>query len=1255
MKRYGLIYATFLLLLFTPCITAQTFKEINWDLFSCDTILPYYRCSVKLDDDFSCFDYNAFIEYPEFVRMTDAEIKRYKLDMLVDSLPSWPEITSKVGVSAKNGVLDVSFVPIVFFDGCFQRINSFNLVVNKDVSKASLAREMMTPATRALTRYADSSVLANGKWVKIRVADSGIYKITKSELAKMGFDDLSKVRLFGCGGYMLPETNIGAITDDLHEVPLWRNNGNLLFYANGTIKWKYKSGEFIHEQNCYSQYGYYFLNQTEGEEPMDFPVATALSPAVVTYTTFPEHALYEKEEISLCSYGRVLLDSYDYASGRTKRYDFSLTDIAASRANIAVSFGSNASVASSLGVYLNDKQIGTLSIGTAGSVEKGRIVEDSYVGACDTDENITITLKHNASSGTLNGFLDFIRISYIRKLALRGSFTVFRGMGVSGNANFKIATDNPDIKVWRVTEASEIEEYKGEYFDGFYTVTAPASYSEELVAVDVNGSFPSVEVVGDVPNQNLHSLEPVDMVIIVPSNGFFMTQAERLADMHRNLDSLRVVVVTAEQVYNEFSSGTPDATAYRRFMKMFYDRAENSDDAPKYLLLMGDAFSDNRLITYKNRKQEDYLLGYQSKNSISTTLSYILEDYFGFLDDSEGYEFVSDKVDIGIGRIPAQSVSELTSVVDKIINYAYNKEAGAWQNKIVVLADDGDEKAPNSHMRDAENIASLVSRHFPSFMVHRIYWDDYPVVTLSTGNTYPGVTAAIKKELSEGALIMNYSGHGSSNLLSPEMAWKASDMAECVSPRLPLWVTASCDISPFDLGDGSIGEEAILNPNGGAVAMFTTTRTVYQSENALINQQFMRNVLSKDSDGKVSTIGDAVRKSKVNLISSATDLSVNKLQYVLLGDPALKLNVPEYNVIVDCFNGENSNVGGEANAGGKVIVEGHVENMRGEPVSDFNGVISPVMFDYEQKIVTKNNTDLGTYTYYARKNKLYSGRDSVVNGRFSLTIPVPMDISYSDEEGLLNLYAVTHDKSISAQGVYDNFIVGGTSADISDDKVGPDITLYLNSSSFCDGDEVNSAPCLFVKLSDVDGINTVGSGIGHDIVAIVDNDEAYTFNLNNSFVSSVGDYTSGDIMFPLSSLPAGEHTLMVRAWDLLNNSSVATVNFTVVPDLTPDFIELDATPNPVHRGESLVFMIAHDRPQSEITVTIEVFDFQGKLLWNNTENTICDGTAYTYRWDVSAEGGQPLPTGIYLYRAKISAGGGSVQTKTRKFIVLNNK
>jgi hypothetical protein len=381
---------------------------------------------------------------------------------------------------------------------------------------------------------------------------------------------------------------------------------------------------------------------------------------------------------------------------------------------------------------------------------------------------------------------------------------------------------------------------------------------------------------GEVPNQNLHAIAQADMVIIVPSNGSFLPAAERLADAHRSMDSLTVEVVTAQQVYNEFSSGTPDVTAYRRLMKMLYDRAASEEDAPKYLLLFGDGWYDNRLLTFPGRKQEDYLLCYESLNSVDAIQSYVLEDYMGYLDDNEGGNHLRDKVDLAVGRIPAQSVAAANAVVDKLIAYMQNESAGDWQNRILLLADDGDKNMPNQHMKDADVIASVFEEEYKSYILDRIYWDDYTIEVSATGKRYPAVTQDIYSRLSKGALIVNYSGHGSSNLLSHEMVWKASDMAAVKSPRMPFWVTASCDIGPFDMGDNSVAESAIMNGDGAAIGLLTTTRTVMQSYNSVINKEFSKQLMQPVSTGEIIAVGDAVRTAKNNVIALGESLLTEK-------------------------------------------------------------------------------------------------------------------------------------------------------------------------------------------------------------------------------------------------------------------------------------------------------------------------------------------------------------------------------------------
>lgn len=1240
-----------LLILMLVAIPASAqFIDIDWSVYERDSLLPRYSTTVELGADYDNYNYAAAIEYPEFSLLSSAEIKRYLSQPLDASLPEWPLVESSVQVSAKKGFLDISFVPIVCVDGKYKKITSFKLAVAK-----SEKPKMLLAASRRSSdaeRYTRNSVLSSGRWVKIRVNESGVYKITHSELSKMGFKNPDKVRLFGYGGRLLPETNIHELPDDLKEVPLWRENNYMLFYANGTIRWDYNTNHFAHKQNHYSKYSYYFLNEGD-EEPMKFPKKEFPLADAKECTTYPDYALYEKDKQSMALYGSVLLDDYNFANGRTVSYRLNTQGATNGAVRVSLSFASNSPSSSKLTVGVDGQTAGFLTLPKVSSGDHGKILSGTYSVNKEIGDETIVTLVHSATDALHNGYLDYIVLNYTRKLALRGSFTNFRGSLSSGVSLYKIESATNNTKVWSVTEPHNIAEIPSSLDGNILSVVAPALYNEEFVAVDVKGSFPSVQMVKEVDNQNLHSLESADMIIIVPSNGKFLSAAERLAEAHRTYDKLSVSVVTAEQVYNEFSSGTPDATAYRRLMKMLYDRAASPDEAPKYLLLFGDGVSDNRLITYPTLSQDDLLLCYESENSVNAVYSYVLEDYYGYLDDSEGGEYLRAKVDIGVGRIPARTINEANGVVNKIISYIENRSAGAWQNVVTMLGDDGDPKIPNQHMIDAEAVASYIEANNRSFMVERIYWDEYPMEVLATGNRYPLVNQAIKNRIEKGTLLVNYSGHGGPHLLSHEMSWTSDDMEQLSSPIAPFWVTASCDIAPFDIGDGSIGEIGILNPNGAAIGLLTTTRTVLQTYNAIINQAFMKHLFTADANGKYPAVGDALRMAKCSVITDWTDVSVNKLQYVLLGDPALRLKMPDKKVVVEKFNGSSTEESGSVNAGSNVTVEGYIANYDGSIADNFNGILSPTLFDCAEVVNTLDNTNLGAYNYTAFRKKLFVGSDSVVNGRFKITMPVPMDISYADEQGMLNLFAFDSSNGFAAQGHYENFIVGGTAPSMNNDGKGPEIKMYLNTPDFINGDEVNSTPTLFVELYDENGINTVGTGVGHDIVAMVDNE--YTYNLNSLFASKVGDYRRGVITLPIEKLPSGEHTLILRAWDLFNNSSTDTLTFVVDAERAPAILDLKVSPAPLRVGESATIEILHDSPNSAMEFVIELFTMQGQKLLQLSENSATDGRICSFEWNVCAAGEQPLLTGLYVIRARIVSFEGESKSVSRKIIVINNK
>ena len=708
----------FYLLSLCPLWVQAQFNAVDWYSLRADSVLPLCTSVIDLPDDYRNYTYSAHIEYPEYQKMKSEEIERYRLKVNYGTLPAQPEIECHIGIQAKRPQLDVAFLPVVMRGGEYYRLNSYKLVVDKKQCVMQKAPSLRS----ASERYVANSVLSQGRWVRVSVKENGIHKITAGELSNMGFLNPANVRLFGYGGHILPETGLENLPDDLQEIPLWRENGYVLFYAKGTTKWSYKDGRYVHEQNVYSDKGCYFL--TEGGTPMPFPSETIGQESSYVITEYPDYAVIDKDRKSHCQYGRVLVDDYDYTFGRSVSYSLPISGVADGNGIVDISFATNGLEKCDISLSVGGKSVSDFVIGANTSGEIGKLVSRTY----NLSVNVTQKVKNNA----VNGFLDYIRLNYTRRLALYGSQTAFRCKESRDYATYRIAGCTENVRVWDVSSVVP-RELKGTLFGSDYSVVAPSGIGCEYVAVDVNGQFPSVELVGDVANQNLHAIEKADMVIIVPSNGTFKPAAEKLAKAHREMDGIAVEVVTAQQVYNEFSSGTPDVTAYRRLMKMLYDRAVSFEDAPKYLLMFGDSWYDNRLITFPNLRQENYLLCYESENSVNAVYSYVMEDYMGLLDDGEGGDHKRNKVDVGVGRIPVTSPVSANAIVEKIISYMKNEEAGAWQNVIAILGDDGDEKIPNQHMKDAEGVAEIMNKEFPSYIVERIYWDNFVAEKSASG------------------------------------------------------------------------------------------------------------------------------------------------------------------------------------------------------------------------------------------------------------------------------------------------------------------------------------------------------------------------------------------------------------------------------------------------------------------------------------------------------------------------------------------
>ena len=1166
--------------------SAQTFYNLTAQQVRIGDALPVFTYQQQLGPRYADSVYTVRIDYPEFIEMREADIQRYQ-QISGEPLPAMPVVKQSVGVVRKQGVLDVAFVPLVYRDGRYQKLVSFMLKVERRAKGARAA----TRGEGANGRYAEHSVLKEGTWVKIRVPESGYYQLSEALVKKAGFADINRVRIYGYGGALQPECLTGdylQATDDLVEVPSCVVNGKRIFYAVGPVTWETKD-TLARTRNPYSDSGYYFLTAGE-EEPL------IVSEEALTDATYPQpedyHSLYEVDDYAWYHGGRNLFDKQLFTVGMPRTYT-----LAAKGESGALAVALTADGNFEAQVEVNDSVVGTISQGVkldSYTKAQERIYEYLLNGIMKAENTVRITQTSGAN----------LRLDYIALV-------------------HDMPKDKPD----------------------FQTAT-----------------LPEPEYVYHITNQDHHADGAVDMVIIIPTTQKWLTQAERIKTLHEERDGLRVRIVPADELYNEFSSGTPDATAYRRYMKMLYDRAATEADMPRYLLLYGDGAWDNRMhcAEWSGYDPDDFLLCFESDNSFSSVNCFVSDDFFCLLDDEEQIQEQSGmslaylgKPDVAVGRFPVRTLESATILADKTIGYADNNHAGAWQNVLCFMGDDGNH---NTHMQTADKVATMVETNHQGYQLKKIYWDAYTRTSSSTGYSYPDVTRLIKQQMESGALMMNYSGHGAPYAFSHELVMKLADFEAASSMKLPLWVTASCDIMPFDGQEDNIGETVMLNSQGGGVAFFGTTRTVYATYNEVMNLAFTDYVLTPGI-----SIGEAARRAKCDLVTSGSDTSPNKLQYTLLGDPALRLACPEPEVVVDSIcpisggtraeEADSVSSAQQLSAGSVVRVYGHVEQQQ-SLAAGFNGVLTATVRDAEETITCQLNDDSSDgaetpFVYKDRTKTLYQGSDSIVGGKFCFTFAVPKDISYTDGNGLMSLYAINNEQTITLHGENDAFVLNGSQV-VQNDSIGPSIYCYLNAKTFTNGDQVNATPYFMAELYDESGINASGNSIGHDLELIIDNDRAKTYNLNDYFTYDFGDYRSGSVGFSIPQLSDGQHRLLFRAWDVMNNSSVAELVFNVVSDLESGGFNVVCTKNPA--SETTSFVMTHDRVGSSLTVTMDVFDLSGRQLWKHTETGTPSDSTYTLSWDLRIDGGSRLQTGVYLCRFQLDGG----SSKTVKLIVLGN-
>lgn len=1117
--------------------------------------------------------------------------------------------------------------------------------------------------------YATQSVLNSGTWYKISTNQNGIHKVTYENLIYWGIDvsniQSSNIRLFNNGPRMLPEKNSISRCDDLCEIPIYVSDGSdgvfgsgdyFLFYTEGISYWDPDTTNLSSFTNLYSDKNYCFLTFDNGsglrlaQSPLVTDAPTHFVDRFVTIQTI-EPNLYNLFKSGKNWYG----DIFD-GMNLSRTYSFSFPNICNDELiKIFVEVAGRSSTSSSFKVTSGANSSSININPVYGYTDDYAKIGKALLVYKPSSSNINVSLSYNQSGNSeAMAWLDYVKVMAWQKLNFYGNQMTFCNPRISGAgtiAEYSILNANSATTVWDITNPLNPKVMQGNLSSGIYKFKIKNDSICNFIAFN-GASFFTPSFAGRVENQNLHGLPQIDYIIV--SHSSFLSQANEIGRLHKDIDGLSYIVVTPELIYNEFSCGKQDIVAIRDFVKMFYDRALNPNEMPKYLLLFGDASYD-----YKNRVPDNtnFVPTFQSLNSLQTVYSCASDDFFALLDEPEGYDCYGH-LDVGVGRFTVSTLEDAQNMVEKVKRYIsktkiepspmestsnFISNMADWRNVIAFVSDDGN---GNLHYNQSDRLAEKLDTTVHFLNIDKIYLDAYKQISTSGGEFCPEVNAAINQRVEKGALIVNYIGHGGINGWADERILDISTIKNWKNKNnMPFFITATCDFSHFDNPSAvSPGEHVVLNPNGGGIAIFTSSRSATSGSNEAMNTSFFKKAFDKSS-GDYLSMGDLVAFSKND---NGANTSIRN--FLLIGDPALKLSIPENNIVTSKINGQDvTSFSDTIKALNHVTVEGYITDVLGNKMQDFNGTVYPSVFDKKVKIKTLAS-DPSDYEseFTLQKNIIFKGKASVVNSDFKFSFIVPKDIQYTYDNGRISYYA--ENGSSDATGWYEDFIIGGASDTLIDDNSGPSIELFMNNEKFINGGITNNSPILLANLYDKSGINTIGS-IGHDITATLDNATSESVILNDYYEADKDSYTNGKVTYPYKSLSEGKHNLKVKVWDILNNSAEASIDFVVASSLKISIDHVLNYPNPFTTRTS--FMFEHNQPNSLLDVQIQIFTISGKIVKTINTKIFSNGfNAEPIEWDGRDDFGDNLAKGVYLYRLRVRNSEGKISEKTEKLVIL---
>ena len=1112
--------------------------------------------------------------------------------------------------------------------------------------------------------YSSSSVLSSGKWYRISVTGDNIYRVDYSTLKALGLENPSNPRIFGNNTGQLSYYNDGSQPDDLKEIAIFTNTGTdgifnegdyLLFFGLGTARWiyDYSTGEFNHKKHNYSDTAFYFLTsgQTPGRKVTRSEVPVNV-PDQITETS-DDLFIHEIDSDNILHSGR---EWYQNAgSGRdievnpgfrdvitTEKIKYKIMVLARASVSTRFSFSDSKSTLSSVQVEgINPSS--TTGIWARTAELTGEVFPQS------SEPAFRVSYSNNGEISA-RGWLDNVILHARKQNKFDGRYSAFidsRSVNEGMVTEFAISGEAENVIVWDVSDPFNPREQTLTVSGGKIRFRSETDSLKTFIAFSPTYAKIADIDASPVPNQDLHSSNAADMVIVV--HPLFYPYAVRLAELHRTSSGLESLVITPQQIYNEFSGGTPDIVAIRNFLRMKYQRQKNGERKLQYLLLFGDGSYDNRTPPPGNT---NYIPTYQTINSNVTISSFTSDDFYGLLDDGEGEEAGTE--DLGIGRIPVSDTTEAGIMVSKIEKYLNASDQDDWRNLLCMIADDED---GNIHMNDTEGLVAIAEDRAPWAVIDKIYIDAYKQSTTSTGQFYPDATRAINDRINSGALIVNYVGHGNETSLAHERIISPEDIRSWSNQgRLPLFITATCEFSRFDdissnpatgtiIEKQSSGESILLHPDGGAIALMSTTRLVYSAPNYILNRNIFETAFNRGEDGRAMRLGDIIRIAK-NMSGSNT----NKRNFLLLGDPALRLTWPwNGKVITDSINnvpaGESTDT---LKALSMITISGHIEDISGNPAEDFTGIVTHTVFGKPSVYKTLANDGGEKLEFTERNAILFAGKTKALKGRFRFSFIVPRDIDYSPGQAKIIYYASDGNRYMN--GSFTGIVTGGFSNSDHNDSSGPFIRLFLNDTLFRSGGIAGSNPVLLALIEDEGGINTAGTGIGHDITFWLDGDNSSPVILNNHFKNDFGSYSSGSVYYPLHGLSPGSHTLTLKAWDNFNNSSEVSINFVAGDEENIVLKNLLNYPNPF--SENTRISLQHNRPEGILDVAVSIFNINGQLI--RVLHSTLTSTGYQLEpifWDGRNSYGQKAAKGIYPYSVKITSETGETSTLSGRMII----